>query len=77
MVTPASEPSWSLELRAALLQVFPQPALPHHLVQEVLHDHEQEQHLALLTLGHTGQHLQQFGVDFLGQRQTVRDFRHL
>ncbi len=43
----------------------------HHLVEEVLHDHEQKEYLALLTAGHSSQHLEQFGVDLFRESETV------
>ena len=60
-----------------LLDVFAQAALSHHLIQEILDDHQKEEHLALLPARHAGQHLQQLRINLLRERQTVREFRHL
>src|SRR2546428_1600550 len=49
--------------RRRLFDVFAGAALAHHLVEEVLYDHEQKKYLALLAAGHSPQHLEQFGVD--------------
>ena len=54
-----------------LLQVFPRAALSHHFEEQILDDHQEEQHLPLLTPGHARQHLQKFGIDLLSKGQAV------
>ena len=60
-----------------LLQVLPHAPLSQHLEQEVLDDHQQEQHLALLTARHPRQHVQEVRIDLSRQGDTVlRGVRH-
>ena len=48
-----------------LFEVFAGAAFAHHLVEEILDDHEEEQGLALLAAGHAREHVQKFGVYFI------------
>jgi hypothetical protein len=58
-------------LGGPLFEVFAGAALAHHLVEEVLYDHEQKEDLSLLSARHAAEHLQQFGVDLFRQSEAV------
>jgi hypothetical protein len=54
-----------------LFQVFPRAPFSHHLKEQILDNHQEEEHLALLAAGHPRQHLKQFGVYFVGKRKAI------
>ena len=60
-----------------LFQVFFGATFAHHLVEEVLYDHEEEEDLALLAARHAREHLEQLRVDLFRQGEAVLgDVRH-